>query len=470
VLVAIPAAATEPIGQFPEPAPDHLYVVVAPLADSGPAAVIAFEVEDDGFLTQETTYETGGLGRGSFSPQGIVTDAVARFLFAGNNTSNDIAVFAIENDGDLLAVAGSPFAASGPPVFLATHVELDVVYAGQGTGVGVYGFDAGGVLVELQTVPAQGWMAGLEVHPDGAFVYAADLWGAVRGYSIAGDGTLTELAGSPFPYPGGRPWDVEISSDGSALYLLNLDSGIAVFDVDDAGALHERPGSPVPLDEFPGQFALTGDDRFMYADPAFSPTIQGFAANAEGDLTEIAGSPFPGDYTPAALLDAAGTSRLYEVAQETRRTTLHRILDDGGLEPVTAPFPVADPAERAPNGAAYVNLVLAADIDVKPGSDPNVVNVRSRGVIPVAVCGSDSLDVGDIRVESLRFGPWSAGPAHDGTHVRDVNGDGWADLVAHFRTQETGLSCRNHEATLLGELVTGRVFAGTDPVMPRGCR
>jgi 6-phosphogluconolactonase (cycloisomerase 2 family) len=466
----MPVHATEPVGEFPAPTPDHLYVVVAPLDDVGPAAVIAFEVDDVGFLTQEETYETGGLGRGYASPQGIVTDASVRFLFAGNNVSEDIAVFAIEDDGELAPVAGSPFAARGTPAFLAIHDEADFLYAGQGTGVGVYGFDANGSLAELQTVSIQGWATGLEVRPGGEFLYVADLFGAVRGFGIAGDGTLTEIAGSPFPYPGGRPWDVEISFDGSRLYLLDLDSGVAVFDVDDGGALHERSDSPVPLDEFPGTFALTGDARFVYVGPAFSPTIEGFASDPDGDLTEIAGSPFVGDYTPAALLDAAETTRLYEVAQQTRQTTLHNILEDGSLEPATAPFPVSDVSGRVPNGAAYVAVVLAADLDIKPGSDPNAINLRSGGVVAVAVLGSDSLDVSDIRTESLRFGPWSAGPTPRGTQVKDVDGDGLPDLVAHFRTRETGLDCRDREATLQGELVTGRAIAGTDSVAPRGCR
>lgn len=78
------------------------------------------------------------------------------------------------------------------------------------------------------------------------------------------------------------------------------------------------------------------------------------------------------------------------------------------------------------------------DIDIIPGSDVNPVNLRSKGVIPVAVLGSGAIEVGDIEIASLSFGSGGALMAHGG-HIEDVNDDGIDDLVAHFRTADTGL-------------------------------
>jgi hypothetical protein len=114
--------------------------------------------------------------------------------------------------------------------------------------------------------------------------------------------------------------------------------------------------------------------------------------------------------------------------------------------------------------------VQEVDIDIKPGSDPNSINLRSKGVIPVAVLGSSTFDVTDIDVNTLIF--VEAYPAHDLTdpatyadHLQDVNLDGYTDLVSHYRTQETGIGDLVNEVPCLsGETIFGPAFVGCDEV------
>jgi hypothetical protein len=82
---------------------------------------------------------------------------------------------------------------------------------------------------------------------------------------------------------------------------------------------------------------------------------------------------------------------------------------------------------------------ILVDLDIKPNSDTNPINPRSNGVIPVAILGSETFDVAGVDLETVRFGPGGAGPAHSHPgHVQDVNLDGFTDLLTHFRTQDTG--------------------------------
>lgn len=110
-------------------------------------------------------------------------------------------------------------------------------------------------------------------------------------------------------------------------------------------------------------------------------------------------------------------------------------------------------------------------VDIKPESDSNPINPTGRGRIPVAILGSEALDVTDIDVGMLAFGPGAAAASHDLTrsgvfedHLQDVDDDGWVDLVLHFRIEETGVEPDAAEVCLAGETLDGTTFEGCDAI------
>lgn len=103
-------------------------------------------------------------------------------------------------------------------------------------------------------------------------------------------------------------------------------------------------------------------------------------------------------------------------------------------------------------------------IDIKPGSDRNPVNLRSKGNIPVAILTSDSFDATQVNWETVQFGPSGATERHQRVHVKDVDYDGDIDVVLHFKTRDTGTLCGDTEATLTGETFSGEEFTGSDVI------
>lgn len=118
---------------------------------------------------------------------------------------------------------------------------------------------------------------------------------------------------------------------------------------------------------------------------------------------------------------------------------------------------------------AQVRYALLVDIDIKPMSDPNSINLKSKGVIPVAVLTTPDFDATTVDGETVMFA--GASPVHDmsdpavvADHQHDVDGDGDMDFVFHFRVQDTDIAAGDTSATLTGKTLGGIPISGSDSV------
>ena len=107
--------------------------------------------------------------------------------------------------------------------------------------------------------------------------------------------------------------------------------------------------------------------------------------------------------------------------------------------------------------------VLEVEIDIRPGSDQNVINLGSGGVVPVAILTTADFDAATVRPASVRL----AGAQPRRWTLEDVDRDGDLDLLLNFRIQELDLDESSTEATLTGETFPhagGLRIEGTDAV------
>jgi hypothetical protein len=139
------------------------------------------------------------------------------------------------------------------------------------------------------------------------------------------------------------------------------------------------------------------------------------------------------------------------------------------------------PIDGDGNGTATVDMgydeaptaLLAATIDILPGTSPNVVKLSGKGLtVSVALLSTPTLDARQAVASSLCFGDAEAPAQRDCTLAKtptqkDLDRDGDIDVTFVFDTNQTGIDPGDRQACLTGRLSSGRQFAGCDSIVTR---
>lgn len=122
-------------------------------------------------------------------------------------------------------------------------------------------------------------------------------------------------------------------------------------------------------------------------------------------------------------------------------------------------------------GNDYVTIkysqFISVQIDIKPGSFPNTINLGSRGNVPVAIFSTADFDATTVDPTTVTLAGASVKLKGKGTPMasfEDINGDGLLDIVVHVETDSLKLSETDTEAILEGETFDGILLRGKDTV------
>jgi sugar lactone lactonase YvrE len=242
-------------------------------------------------------------------------------------------------------------------------------------------------------------------------------------YKFDSNGNKSTFASSQYA------WD--IAFDGSAfLYVSNLIMGSCSIDKFDLSG----NGTTFVPDVVPAGIAVD-NNGFLYMADNLNGTIVKFDSGGNGTVFASGLS----DNIHGLAFDNNGN--LY-VADLGRRS-IEKFDTNGNKSKfasgLSAPTYIAIQAAAVP-----ISRVM---VDIKPGSCPNPVNVKSKGVLPVAVLGTADFDVTKIDPASIRLAGVAplrsscedvAAPASDinDCNCTEAGPDTFIDLTLKFETQD----------------------------------
>ncbi len=117
---------------------------------------------------------------------------------------------------------------------------------------------------------------------------------------------------------------------------------------------------------------------------------------------------------------------------------------------------------------ATITLPMVVQIDIKPGSFPNSINLSSAGVIPVAILSSPTFDATQVNPATVTLAGARVRLIGKGDKYacspQDVNADGLIDLVCHVVTAQAFLTVGDTIAVLDAQTFGGVAIRGQDSI------
>jgi uncharacterized delta-60 repeat protein len=464
-------------------------IVAAGLSGAADFALARYNA--DGSL--DTGFGSGGKVTtdfgGSDAASALAIQSDGRIVAAGRSGSGDFALARYNADGSL-----DPTFGSGGKVTTdlgGFDVALGVALQGDGKIVAVGGGGSGSDFLVARYKPD----GSLDSTFGSGGLVTTDFGGfeAATAVALQGDGRIV-VTGSTFSggfqqfvlarYNGDGSLDTTFGSGGKVTTDFGLGSGFGgALAIQSDGKLVAagRAGVDFVLARYKGDGSLDssfGSGGFVTTDfgGALFDAAFGVALQANGKVV-AAGSTFNSFSPPAAD---------FALARYNPDGSLDASFGSGGK--VTTGFGGFDAASgvalqadgkiiAAGQGGVGSDFALArylgdasaigVSVDIKPGDFPNVIDLGSKGTIPVAVLSTADFNAPkQVNTGSLGFGrTGNESSLASCNPPQDVNKDGLVDVLCHFSAEKTGFQLGDSQGVLTGTTGSGGSIRGTDSVV-----
>jgi 6-phosphogluconolactonase len=239
----------------------------------------------------------------------MMTDPAGKFLFAADPNGFQILVFSIQASGNLVPVAGSPFKISQPAQWLTMDASGKFLFATADHQVFGFSVASNGALTPTPGSPVTVRPAFVSVgkgekgvrgviDPRARFLFFSDaIYPVIHVFSVAADGALTPVAGSPFQ---SGTTSFAPAVDPSGRFIFTGGAAVAALSVNQTtGEVAPVPGSPFDNGPFRSGGAPVYDatvdpsGKFLLLADTEQSKITVFSIDQNsGVLTNVDGSPF----------------------------------------------------------------------------------------------------------------------------------------------------------------------------------
>jgi len=227
-------------------------------ATTNASQVLVFPVSQNGALQPPTSVPGPALVGGA-----IAISPPSRELFVGDHVLDKVSAFVL-NGNQYLGAPGSPYPGGAGPSLLEAVAST----------------------------------------PDGKFVYVLGLNGTISGFSVAANGSLSVISGSPFSVAANS---VDAVIDASSKFLFAVSaSSVSAFTINSTTGALSAVGQAVPLPgstlPSPGFSATTPVGNFLYVPLTGANSVAAFSFDVTtGALTAVPRSPFAVGSMPQTL-------------------------------------------------------------------------------------------------------------------------------------------------------------------------
>ncbi len=316
---------------------------------NGENSVVMFDRNLNGKLTPAGEFDTGGLGTGGGlgNQSGLIIDPAGRWLFVVNAGSNDVSVFAVEEDG--LALVDREGCGGDRPISLTySRNLLYVLNAGGAVGTkdSICGFTVGedGALTTIpgstqslsddDTGPAQ-----ISFNADGdVLVVTEKATNVIDTFTVDAEGvagpavTHASEGDTPFGFAIGKRDQVIVSE---AFGGATEASAVSSYQLGKDGSLSLITASEGTTETAACWAIVSNDGRFAYVTNAGSGSISGYRIGFDGSLMLLDPNGVTGntgkDTGPLDMVISPDGRNLYTLNGGSATIGAFRIKDKGGL-------------------------------------------------------------------------------------------------------------------------------------------